>query len=636
MRLKYPVVPTMPFPALRNADDLRAIEAVPLERRNIPRTTWEIVDHAAESFPNELANTWIPDPADPERSVRYTFADLRLAVQRYSNVYVGLGLDRSEAVAFLTPNVSRLLPAVLGAQAAGIAAPMNPAFEIDRLSTLVATTGARIIVAAGPEFGEERWDRLRSRARRMGVNAVLALRPDNATGPAPALGSISGLSVLYLDDAAANVTTGVLAGSPPAPHDIAAYFHTGGTTGAPKVAAHTHANEAFLAWDMATSVGFQPGDAILAGLPLFHVNGLMVTGLAPILAGAHSVWPGPLGWRDPTLLKNSWRLIERFGITAMSAVPTVYAQLANLEVDADISTLRTPIVGAAPLPTPVASGFASRTGVGLQEGYGLTEAGCASSFTPPGLGKSGSVGQRMPYQRVAAASFDGNGGIAVLPPGSSGEIVISGPTVFAGYVKRSDSRRWLDTSDVIEGWLRTGDLGSVDSDGRVWITGRSKDLIIRGGHNIDPSVIEEALLAHPHVRAAAAIGRPDARSGEVPIAYVVTDDQYADDDLVAWAAGRIDEPAARPVTVERLPELPLTAVGKPFKPELRARAIKALLTARIAAAGETDVSVGARLTDQGLSIEVEGSDDAVRIAREALSDLAIEAEVQHVQRSTGT
>lgn len=629
MTLAETPTPGAMIPTLESVDDLRAIEAVPLARRNLPRTTWEIVDFAAQTFPDELANTWLPEPADPERGIRYTFLELRTAVQRYSNVYVGLGLGRTEAVAFLTPNVSTLLPALLAAQAVGIAAPINPAFDIDRLTTLIATTGTRIVVAAGPEFGEERWERLRSCARRLGLTALLALRPDGAVGTPPSLASMTGVSVLYLDDAAANVTSGMLGSTPPGPHDIAAYFHTGGTTGAPKVAAQTHGNEAFLAWDIATSVGFRLGDTILAGLPLFHVNGLLVTGLAPLLAGANSAWPGPLGWRDPSLLRNTWRLIERFGITAMSAVPTVYAQLATLEVDADISTLRTPVVGAAPLPAPVATSFRKQTGIALQEGYGLTEAGCASSFTLHGSSKPGSVGQRMPYQRVAAASFDSEGAITLLAPGIPGEIVISGPTVFAGYVKRANSRQWLDTSSIVDGWVRTGDLGSVDAEDRVWITGRSKDLIIRGGHNIDPTVIEEALLAHPHIRAAAAIGRPDLHAGEVPIAFVVVDADFDGDDLVAWAATRIDEPAARPLSVELLPELPLTAVGKPFKPALHAITVAALLRSRLKDLGEPGAAVWTRQTDNGLVITVDGSDEAVEMTKAALKDFASDAEVEH-------
>jgi fatty-acyl-CoA synthase len=619
------------LPPLDGRSDLQAIESVSLDSRVLARTTWEVVDRAADRFGTRAAMTWVPDPAHPERELSQSFDELRSAVRSYANVYVGLGLSRGEAVAFLSPNVSTLPPAVLGAQAVGVAAPMNAAFEADRISHLFELTGARVVVAAGPELDEARWERLRSWARRLGVSAILAVRPDSATGPAPALGHARGVNILYLEDAARSGPSGTLPGAPPSPRDPAAYFHTGGTTGSPKVAVHTHENQSFMAWSIAAATGLRPDDAILAGLPMFHVNGLLVTGLAPLVAGARSVWPGPLGWRDPALLRNTWRLIERYGITAMSAVPTVYAQLAATEVDADISTLRTPIVGAAPLPRSVAVGFERRTGVPLQEGYGLTEAGCASSFTPRGSSRPDSVGQRMPYQRVAAAALDDDH-VRILPPGETGEIVIAGPAVFAGYVRIVDGRRRVDRGDVVDGWLRTGDLGAVDGDDRVWIRGRRKDLIIRGGHNIEPSVIEDALLAHPRVRAVAAVGRPDQHSGEVPVAFVVLDSDEPIDDLVGWAAGQIADPASRPLAVEVLPELPLTALGKPFKPALRAITVGHVVRRLLDDEGRGEVAVTARATDSGIRIEVDGDGDLIGRVRDHLQGYALALEVVRAAR----
>lgn len=617
------------FPAVDTASKLREVEAVPFAERVIPRTTWSILERAAQQHPNELANIWVPDPAQPEQRITYTFSELLQAATRYANLFTELGVGRNDAVALLTPNLSRFLPAMLGAQAVGIVAPINPTFDGERIATLLHTTGTKVIIAAGPEFGEDRWKALTSQVHRVGVTAVLALRPDNAVGEGPDLGTAPGVTLNYLDDAAAESSPHQLSVAPPQPESIASFFHTGGTTGAPKVAAHTHENEAFVAWNIVTAANLSGADRILAGLPLFHVNGVMVTGLSPILAGTPSVWPGPLGWRDPALLRNLWRLVEEFGITTMSAVPTVYTQLAMLPVDADISTLRTPVVGAASLPKSVGRKFAEHTGIQLQEGYGLTEAVCASSFTVHGNGKPGSVGQRLPYQQMVAAAIDETGAATHLPAGELGEILISGPAVFAGYVQRTPEGFTLDRSSVVDGWLRTGDLGYVDADERVWITGRSKDLIIRGGHNIDPSVIEEALLTHPNVTSAAAIGRPDQHSGEVPIAYVTVNEQYGGEDLVAWAAQHIDEPAARPQTVEVLADLPLTIIGKPFKPELRARAIASLLSARLAKEGFEGAAVESRLSDRGLVIGVSGSSaSAFDVARSALEELAIEAEVR--------
>ena len=179
-------------------------------------------------------------------------------------------------------------------------------------------------------------------------------------------------------------------------------MHTGGTTGAPKIAAHTHANQLACGRGIAERTGIAAGEAMLGGLPLFHVNALLVTGIAPMFSGARVVWPGPAGYRDPALYAHFWKIVQHYRIAAMSAVPTVYGRLAEVPVDADISTLRLPIVGAAPLPSAVREAFAAHTGQRLLEGYGLTEATCATTVTPPGEERPGSVGRVLPGQQIKA------------------------------------------------------------------------------------------------------------------------------------------------------------------------------------------------------------------------------------------
>ena len=328
----------------------------------------------------------------------------------------------------------------------------------------------------------------------------------------------------YLDDVIAGQPSGHLAGADlPKAGDLAAFVHTGGTTGAPKVAAHTHANQLACGRGIAVCSGLAPGEAMLGGLPLFHVNALIVTGIAPMFGGARVVWPGPAGYRDKALYTRFWQIIEHYQIAAMSAVPTVYGTLAQVPVDADISTLRLPIVGASPLPGSVREDFAAHTGRRLLEGYGLTEATCATTWTRPGEERPGSVGRVLPGQQIKAVTTGADGSWTDCGPGQTGVLVIGGPAVFAGYVTDPalGGPRVSRDGIVRDGWLDTGDLGQVDDGGFVYLTGRAKDLIIRGGHNIDPRVIEDALLAHPAVRAAAAVGRPDRHSGEVPVAYVV-------------------------------------------------------------------------------------------------------------------
>jgi fatty-acyl-CoA synthase len=443
------------------------------------------------------------------------------------------------------------------------------------------------------------------------VETVLLLRPDGAPGPAPAPPEVTGLRIEWLDEAAGTEPADRLTAPPPRPEDLAAYFHTGGTTGTPKLAVHTHANEVAMAWTLSLAVRERVGDGnMFAALPLFHVNALLVTGLGPLMAGCHGVWAPPLGYREPGLLGVFWKIVERYRIGGMSAVPTVYAALAQVPVDADITSLRFPVVGAAPLPPATRRAFAAHTGLELVEGYGLTEATCASVLSQPGALRPGTVGMRLPYQQIKAVEVDeSTGAWRNLPPGVPGLLVISGPTVFPGYLRDGRPR---SEGVVRDGWLDTGDHGSVDDDGFVRLTGRVKDLIIRGGHNIDPAVIEEVLLSHPAVAQAAAVGRPDRHSGEVPVAYVSlhSSASASEEELRVWAADHVPEAAAAPKEVHVVDRIPLTDVGKIFKPALRADVTRRLVARELTAAG-----IPARVVPGSGAgpVQVEApADDAVR------------------------
>ncbi len=500
-----------------------------------------------------------------------------------------------------------MLPLLLAAEAVGIYSPINPSLTSDDAIELVRLSRAEVIVAAGPELDEHVWAHARRIAESTDARALLALRPTAASGPPPALEPPAGVEVAYLQERMGAAEGNRLPGRPPAGTDIASYLHTGGTTGTPKLAARTHANEVANAWMIGASSLLDQDSVIFAALPLFHTNALLVTVLAPLLKGQKVVWGGPLGYRDVPLFENFWKVVEHHRIAAMSAVPTVYSVLAQIPVDADISSLKLPIVGAAPLPPAVREAFKARTGVALCEGYGLTEGTCASAFSWPGAPRPGTVGQRLPYQEARAVAIDeASGEWSFLSPGEVGTLVLRGPNVFAGYLAATGSRRKVrPDGKVREGWLDTGDLASVDADGFIRLAGRAKDLIIRGGHNIDPATIEDGLLEHPGVTAAAAVGRPDPHAGEVPVAFVTVapDIEVTGEDLEAWAAEHVPERAAAPKHVELVDEIPLTSVGKPYKPELRRRAAE---RAARDALGETDLrdEVRAVLIDGAVEIHV--------------------------------
>ncbi len=580
--------------------------------RALPESTYQLLLDAAGTWPDHVAAQWIPDPADYTRCRAFTYAELAGTVTRIANGLTALGVGRQDAVTLCSVNTSMLQAATLAAQAAGIAAPVNPALPGERIAELIRRTRSRVLVAAGPELDPQLWPRLLEVARQTGMSAIVALRPDGVAGEPPALGG-TGLAVTYLDDLIAGQPSGSLASvKPPTADDLAAFVHTGGTTGAPKIAAHTHANQVACAQGIVAASGLAPGEGVLGGLPLFHVNALIVTCVAPMFHGGRGVWPGPAGYRDKALHARFWQIIEHYQIAAMSAVPTVYATLAQVPVDADISSLRLPIAGAAPLPASVREAFAAHTGRRLLEGYGLTEATCASTWTRPGEERPGSVGRALPGQHVKAVRIGEDGSWTDCAPGQHGVLAIGGAAVFAGYVTDpSYGGPRVSPDDVVrDGWLDTGDLGRVDADGLVYLTGRAKDLIIRGGHNIDPRVIEDALLQHPGIAAAAAVGLPDRHSGEVPVAYVVParPGRLDEADLLAWAAAAIGEPAARPKHVYPVSAIPATALGKPFKPALTADAAVRAVTEALAAAGLAEARAAAAHEDGRLVVTVTGAD----------------------------
>jgi fatty-acyl-CoA synthase len=266
------------------------------------------------------------------------------------------------------------------------------------------------------------------------------------------------------------------------------------------------------------------------------------------------------------------------------------------------------MVGASPLPEAVREGFQAHTGIPLVEGYGLTEATCASARSFPAAPRQGAVGQRFPYQRISAVRIEPDGSWTHLPAGETGVLAVHGPTVFAGYLAgRGQDGFRLDGLGKLsqDGWLDTGDLGYLDEDGFVYLRGRAKDLIIRGGHNIDPTVIEDALLAHPLVSASAAVGRPDPHSGEVPVAFVTLAPgaHVTEQELSAWAAEHVAERAAAPKHVTILDVLPVTDVGKPYKLALRAQAAQSELDDALAGlSGVHEVKV--RIDDGEIAADV--------------------------------
>jgi fatty-acyl-CoA synthase len=344
---------------------------------------------------------------------------------------------------------------------------------------------------------------------------------------------------------------------------------------------------------------FRETDVVICPLPLFHVLASYPVLMSMIASGAHVVFPTPAGYRGEGVLDNFWTLVERWKVTYLITVPTALSALMQRPVNANVSSLRGAFSGSAPLPVELFNRFEAATGVKIIEGYGLTECTCLVAVNPPdGVKKIGSVGIPFPYTHVRILQFAADGSVAKeCATDEVGEICVSNPGVIPGatYTEVDKNHRLF-----AEGrYLRTGDLGRLDADAYLYITGRAKDLIIRGGHNIDPAEIEEALARHEAVAMVGAIGQPDAFAGELPCAYVelIKGKSASPEALLEFARAQIHERAAVPKHIEVLSELPKTAVGKVFKPDLRRLAIARVYDAALKDAG-LDVHVVAVVEDK--------------------------------------
>ncbi|MFG2467024.1 class I adenylate-forming enzyme family protein [Streptomyces canus] len=294
-----------------------------------------------------------------------------------------------------------------------------------------------------------------------------------------------------------------------APATLALLIYTSGTTGAPKGVMLDHANIDAMVEMGRRALEVGPADRCLLILPLFHVNGIVVSVLLPLLVGASVVIAGRF---DP---RTFFELVEQERPTFFSAVPTIYGMLAALPdgIRPDTSSLRFGVCGAAPASAELLTRFEARYGFPLVEGYGLSEGTCGSTINPvAGPRRAGTVGLAFPGQEIRIVDSDGT----EMAPGTDGEVVVRGPNVMRGYLGRPDETARV----VVDGWLHTGDVGHLDAEGYLTLVGRSKDMIIRGGENIYPKEIEDVLASDPAVLDAAVIGVPDEKWGEVVVAYV--------------------------------------------------------------------------------------------------------------------
>ena len=572
--------------------DRDAIQAeMAWEARDVPKTMYQLLSSVKDRFPNRPAMSYQLTSGPTDAAETTSWAEMHAKSCQAANLFRSLGVGEDDVVAYILPNASETAFTLIGGSIAGIVNPINPLLDDEQIAAILRETNAKVVVTlrAFPKTDVAQK-----------VADAVALAPNVETVlEIDLLRYLTGLKkfivplirpknpvrhkarVLDLVAEMAKQPTDIT--FPDSTGDrVAFYFHTGGTTGMPKVAQHKYSGVVYNGW-LGDRLLFTEEDVVMCPLPMFHVFAVHVILMAMITSGAHVVFPTPQGYRGDGVFDNFWKLIERYKVTFMITVPTAISAMMQRPVDADISTLKMAFSGSSPLPVELYKRFEKACNVNICEGYGLTEATCLVSINPPdGDKKVGSIGIPFPHCEVTIRSVSDG---AILGPDEIGEICVSNPGVYAG-------NTYTETDKNVDLYwegkhLRTGDLGRFDPEGYLWITGRAKDLIIRGGHNIDPAEIEEALAGHEAVAFAGAIGQPDAHAGEIPCAYVeLVDGSTATvDDLMAYAKEHVLERAAQPKYIELMDELPKTAVGKIFKPDLRKRAITRIYNAALDEAG---------------------------------------------------
>lgn len=544
--------------------DIEELEKVPFEERMPVQNTYDMICNGAAANPGAPAISFMLSGEQYASPMQVTYADLMGQIHRTANFFHDLGIGPDDVISYLLPNLPHTHYVLWGGEAAGIVNPINPMLEASTIRDICQAAGTKVLVALGELPGVDIWQKAEEiRNDLPDLKAVVRV-----FGPTDEANGIYGFD----ESIASYNEKGLDSGRIIAPHDIASLYHTGGTTGTPKLAPHTHYNEAAMMTMMNLVNVLQPGETVLCGLPLFHVNGTIVTGGFPFSIGAHVVLLSPMGYRDPGVMQNFYKIVAHYGPSFFSCVPTVLSVLLDIpKGEEDISSLQFALCGAAPLSVELAQRFEAHTDMKILEGYGLTEGTVASSANPAhGERKVGSIGIRLPYNEMKVFAADPEYREADVD--EIGVIAIKGPNVFSGYLDESKNADiWIK-----EGWFNTGDLGRMDADGYFWLTGRAKDLIIRGGHNIDPAAIEEPLYRLEGIQVAAAVGKPDPHAGEVPVVFVQPQQGHdvTPEQLMDYLKTQIGEKAAMPKDVFIVDEIPLTPIGKIFKPALRREAVK--------------------------------------------------------------
>ena len=503
----------------------------------------------------------------------YTNFDTNRNANRLGNALKSLGVGKGDGVVVQMPNSPPLFAAFPAIYKIGaIVVPLSPLLRPDQASYIYRDCEAKAILTSTDYLG---WIQ-EAQKHAPNLKHIILTDKDDVPGTV----SYHKLMADRSDELVIEETDN---------DDLAALIYTAGTTGHPKGVMHTHfslyinslafyefllVNRPVTLRQISRSIDpktFQPVETMqqvsgvnqagvgLGVLPLSHIYGISLMNMGYLVGGRSVV----LRWWN---VEEALKSIETFRVTAMAGVPTMYIQMLNHpDLDKyDLSSLQDCTCGAAALPVEVAQAWKKKTGLDIREGWGMTETGALTSGQPANrTPKYGSIGKSM-LKCNTIKIFDDNG--REVPQGQTGEIVVKGPTLMKGYWNLPDET----ASTIKDGWLYTGDIGYMDEDGYFYITDRKKDIIIRGGENLSPREVEEALYQHPKLAEAGVIGIPDKTYGEEIKAFVVlkAGEQATEEEIITFCKDYLPT-FKRPKIVQFTDALPKNILGKVLRAELR-------------------------------------------------------------------
>jgi long-chain acyl-CoA synthetase len=491
---------------------------------------------------------------------------------RFAAALISLGLEKGGRVGIFLPNIPQFVIAYFGIlKAGGIVVTCSPLYKERELEHQLRDSGCKIVVAA-PDVvrGNDLFSSLEACRERLDLDHVItASVTDYLPGAKRMLASLAGVKNVRRKGAIEIAS--LISGNAPLAEfapidpvgDVALLQYTGGTTGVSKGAMLTHYNLYSNAVYTGNALPVTSSDVSLAVLPLYHIYGMTATMNAPLAVGAKVVLLPQFHVEDVM------KAIQQQKVTNFCAVPAMYiAIINNPKAKAyNLRSIRACVSGGAPLPHAVRKSFIELTGGNLVEGYGLSEASPVTHCNPvhEGVVKDGSIGVPLPETDVRIVDVEDSS--KVLKQGETGEIAVKGPQVMKGYWNQEGETRWV----MRDGWLLTGDIGTMDEEGYFFVVDRKKDMISVGGLKVYPREVEEVLFEHQAVREAAAVSMPDGFSGEAVRAIVVLKDPASavtEKELQEFCAARLSKYKV-PKKVEFATELPKTLIGKVLRRKLR-------------------------------------------------------------------